>query len=44
MKAAMLVDSLWVLGTRFLLRAASFVVFLLLARALTVGRFSLSPL
>ncbi|MDQ5829527.1 MAG: oligosaccharide flippase family protein [Actinomycetota bacterium] len=39
MKAAMLVDSLWVLGTRFLLRSANFVIFLLLARALTVGEF-----
>jgi O-antigen/teichoic acid export membrane protein len=39
MKAAMLVDSLWVLGTRFLLRGANFVIFLLLARALTVGEF-----
>ena len=39
MKAAMLVDSLWVLGTRFLLRGANFLIFLLLARALTVGEF-----
>ena len=39
MKPAMLVDSLWVLGTRFLLRGANFLIFLLLARALTVGEF-----
>lgn len=39
MKAAMLVDSFWVLGTRFLLRGANFVIFLLLARALTVAEF-----
>src|SRR5215218_3234112 len=39
MKAAMLVDSAWVLGTRFLLRGANFVIFLLLARSLSVGEF-----
>lgn len=39
MKAALLVDSFWVLGTRFLLRGANFLVFLLLARALSVGEF-----
>ena len=35
----LLVDSLWVLSTRVALRAANFVVFLLLARALSVAEF-----
>lgn len=39
MKAAMLVDSFWVLATRFLLRGANFLVFLLLARSLDVAEF-----
>jgi O-antigen/teichoic acid export membrane protein len=39
MKAAMLVDSAWVLATRFLLRGANFLIFLLLARSLSVGEF-----
>lgn len=39
MHAAMLVDSLWVLLTRLVMRAANFAVFLLLARSLTVGEF-----
>jgi O-antigen/teichoic acid export membrane protein len=39
MKAALLVDSFWVLGTRFLLRGANFLVFLLLARSLSVAEF-----
>jgi O-antigen/teichoic acid export membrane protein len=39
MHAAMLVDSLWVLLTRLVMRAANFAVFLLLARSLEVGEF-----
>jgi O-antigen/teichoic acid export membrane protein len=39
MKAALLVDSFWVLGTRILLRGANFLVFLLLARSLSVAEF-----
>ena len=39
MQTAMLVDSLWVLLTRLVMRAANFAVFLLLARSLTVGEF-----
>lgn len=39
MQTAMLVDSLWVLLTRLVMRAANLVVFLLLARSLTVGEF-----
>ncbi|MFL5337688.1 MAG: lipopolysaccharide biosynthesis protein [Geminicoccaceae bacterium] len=35
----MLVDSLWVLLTRLVMRAANFAVFLLLARSLSVGEF-----
>src|SRR3712207_3063724 len=35
----MLVDSLWVLLTRFVMRAANFAVFILLARSLDVGAF-----
>ena len=35
----LLLDSLWVLSTRVALRAANFVVFLLLARALSVAEF-----
>ncbi|MFO1074866.1 MAG: hypothetical protein U1E17_19670, partial [Geminicoccaceae bacterium] len=35
----MLVDSLWVLSTRLVMRAANFVVFVLLARSLDVGAF-----
>jgi O-antigen/teichoic acid export membrane protein len=36
---AMLLDSLWVLLTRLVMRAANFVVFILLARSLSVGEF-----
>ncbi len=39
MHAAMLVDSLWVLLTRLVMRAANFAVFLLLARSLGVAEF-----
>jgi O-antigen/teichoic acid export membrane protein len=39
MHAAMLVDSLWVLLTRLVMRATNFAVFLLLARSLSVGEF-----
>ena len=39
MQTAMLMDSLWVLLTRLVMRAANFAVFLLLARSLTVGEF-----
>ena len=39
MQPKMLVDSLWVLLTRLVLRAANFVVFVLLARSLAVGDF-----
>jgi O-antigen/teichoic acid export membrane protein len=39
MHTRMLVDSLWVLLTRLVMRAANFVVFLLLARSLSVGEF-----
>ena len=39
MQTAMLVDSLWVLLTRLVMRAANFAVFLLLARSLSVGEF-----
>lgn len=39
MQPRMLVDSLWVLLTRLILRAANFVVFILLARSLAVGEF-----
>ena len=35
----MLLDSLWVLLTRLVMRAANFVVFILLARSLSVGEF-----
>ena len=39
MHTAMLVDSLWVLLTRLVMRAANFAVFILLARSLSVGEF-----
>ncbi len=39
MQPRMLVDSLWVLLTRFVMRAANFAVFILLARSLDVGAF-----
>lgn len=39
MQTAMLIDSLWVLLTRLVMRAANLVVFLLLARSLTVAEF-----
>lgn len=39
MQPRMLVDSLWVLLTRLVMRAANFVVFILLARSLDVGAF-----
>lgn len=39
MHPRMLVDSLWVLSTRLVMRAANFVVFVLLARSLDVGAF-----
>jgi O-antigen/teichoic acid export membrane protein len=39
MNLAMLLDSLWVLLTRLVMRAANFAVFMLLARSLTVGEF-----
>src|SRR3954464_3616746 len=39
MQPRMLVDSLWVLLTRLVMRAANFAVFLLLARSLSVGEF-----
>ncbi len=39
MQSAMLVDSLWVLLTRLVMRAANFAVFVLLARNLSVGEF-----
>ncbi|MGD9510549.1 MAG: lipopolysaccharide biosynthesis protein [Geminicoccaceae bacterium] len=39
MQAAMLLDSLWVLLTRLVMRAANFAVFVLLARSLSVGEF-----
>ena len=39
MKSSMMLDSLWVLATRFVMRAANFVVFLLLARGLTQAEF-----
>ena len=39
MNIAMLLDSLWVLLTRLVMRAANFAVFVLLARSLTVGEF-----
>lgn len=39
MQTSMLLDSLWVLLTRLVMRAANFVVFILLARSLSVGEF-----
>jgi O-antigen/teichoic acid export membrane protein len=39
MQTAMLLDSLWVLLTRLVMRAANFAVFLLLAHSLSVGEF-----
>ena len=39
MNAVMLRDSMWVLLTRLVMRAANFAVFVLLARSLTVGEF-----
>jgi O-antigen/teichoic acid export membrane protein len=39
MQRAMLLDSLWVLLTRLVMRAANFAVFVLLARSLSVGEF-----
>jgi len=39
MHSAMLLDSLWVLLTRLVMRAANFAVFILLARSLSVGEF-----
>jgi O-antigen/teichoic acid export membrane protein len=39
MQTAMLLDSLWVLLTRLVMRAANFAVFVLLARSLSVGEF-----
>jgi O-antigen/teichoic acid export membrane protein len=39
MQTALLKDSLWVLGTRLVMRGANFVVFILLARVLTEGEF-----
>ena len=39
MQPAMLLDSLWVLLTRLVMRAANFAVFVLLARSLSVGEF-----
>lgn len=39
MQPKMLVDSLWVLLTRLVMRAANFAVFVLLARSLEVGAF-----
>jgi O-antigen/teichoic acid export membrane protein len=39
MQSAMLVDSLWVLLTRLVMRGANFLVFVLLARSLGVGEF-----
>lgn len=39
MQTALLKDSLWVLGTRLVLRGANFVVFILLARVLSAGEF-----
>ena len=39
MQTSMLVDSLWVLLTRLVMRAANFAVFLLLARTLSIGEF-----
>lgn len=39
MHEKMLVDSLWVLLTRLVMRAANFAVFLVLARTLSVGEF-----
>ncbi|MDF1585080.1 oligosaccharide flippase family protein [Marinimicrococcus flavescens] len=39
MKLTVLVESLWVLGTRLILRAANLVVFMILARALSVAEF-----
>lgn len=39
MQPRMLVDSLWVLVTRLVMRAANFAVFVLLARSLDVGAF-----
>ena len=39
MHTGMLLDSLWVLLTRLVMRAANFAVFLLLARSLSVGEF-----
>ena len=39
MQPRMLVDSLWVLATRLVMRAANFIVFVLLARSLDVAAF-----
>ena len=39
MNSAMLLNSVWVLLTRLVMRAANFAVFVLLARSLTVGEF-----
>ena len=39
MQSGMLLDSLWVLLTRLVMRAANFAVFVLLARSLSVGEF-----
>jgi O-antigen/teichoic acid export membrane protein len=39
MNSAMLLDSVWVLLTRLVMRGANFAVFVLLARSLTVGEF-----